>query len=122
MGTFSTNMRKVAQTLIASFGNTCTLEKVTTGGYNTTTGRAEESVESISTFSAPTKDINARFGGDGMNTGLTGFDTGKVTVAYLGIDRVIDETWLYNGEAITLVEPIETQDEIIVFNITVASS
>ena len=122
MGTFSTKMRTVAFNLIAKLGNSCTLEKVTTGGYNATTGKSEQSIRSIATHSAPAKNISVMFGQDGTNTNLAGFDEGKVTVAYLGVNENIDETWLYNGEAITHVEPIESQDEVVVFNLTVASS
>ena len=122
MGAFSTKMRTVAFNLITKLGNSCTLEKVTMGEYSPTLGKAASATKVINTHSAPTKNISTMFGQDGMNTNLAGFDSGKVTVPYLGVNEVIDETWLYNGEPIVQVELIESQDEVIVFNITVASS
>ena len=122
MGAFSTKMRTVANNLITKLGNPCTVEKVIRGGYNASIGKTEEAIQVFNTFSAPAKDISVSFGQTGTNTNLSGFDTGKVSIPYLAINQVMDETWTYNGEAIDTVELIESQGEIIIFNITVASS
>ena len=122
IGTFSTKMRTVALNLITKLGNPCTLEKVTRGGYNPSLGKTEKAIQPFNTFSAPAKSISVFFDRDGPNTNLAGFDEGKVSIPYLGINQIMDETWTYNGEAIKTVEPIEAQGEIIIFIITVASS
>ena len=122
MGAFSTKMRTVANDLITKLGNPCTVEKVTRGGYNPSLGKTEEAIQTFNTFSAPAKDISVSFGQDGRNTNLAGFDTGKVSIPYLAINQVMDETWTYNGEAIKTVELIESQGEVIMFTLTVASS
>ncbi len=122
MGDFSTKMRTVSFNLITKLGNSCTVSKVTTGGYNSSIGEIEEAIEEFNTYSVPTKNISVIFKSEGMNTNLAGFDEGKVTIPYLGVNEIMDETWLYNGQAITSVEPIESQNEIIVFNLVVASS
>jgi len=121
MGVFSTRMRTVAFNLIIKRGNSCTLSKVTVGTYDPTAGKSGEAIKVINTHSAPSKSINIVFGSDGPNTGLTGFNESKVTVPYLGVNEIIDETWLYNDKEILRVEPVETEDDIIVFDITVAS-
>ena len=122
MGAFSTKMQIVANNLITKLGNSCTLTKVTTGDYVPLVGETASEKEVFNTFSAPTKNISSMFGQDGINTNLAGFDSGKVSIPYLGVNETIDETWLYNDSAISTVEIVETQDEIVVFNITVASS
>ena len=122
MGTFSTGMRQTALRLITKLGNPCIVEKITRGGYNTALGKTEEAIQTFNTFSAPSKDISINFGRDGKNTNLAGFDEGKVSIPYLGINQDMDETWTYNGEAIKTVEKIEAQGEVIIFIITVASS
>ena len=122
MGTFSTKMRNTALRLITKLGNTCTLERVIKGQYNTTLAKHEEAIQTFNTFSAPSKDISSMFGNTGPNTNLAGFDEGKVSIPYLGVNQMIDETWRYNGEAISSVELIESQDEVIVFTLTIASS
>ena len=122
MGTFSTKMRTVANDLITKLGNPCTVEKITKGGYNTDTGKTETAIQVFHTSSAPAKDISISFGQDGKNTNLAGFDEGKVSIPYLAINQIMDETWTYNGEAIKTVEKIEAQGEVIIFTITVASS
>ena len=122
MGAFSTKMRTVADDLITKLGNPCTVEKVTKGSYNTSIGKTEEAIQVFNTFSAPSKDISINFGSDGQNTNLAGFDEGKVSIPYLGINQMMDETWTYNGEAIKTVEKIETQGEVVIFILTVASS
>ena len=122
MGAFSTNMRATALKLITKLGNPCTVEKITKGSYNTSLGKTEEAIQVFNTFSAPAKDISINFGQTGTNTNLSGFDEGKVSIAYLSINQDMDETWTYNGEAIKTVEKIESQGDVIIFIITVASS
>ena len=122
MGTFSTNMRATALKLITKLGNPCTVEKITKGGYNAQLGKDEVAIQVFDVFSAPSKDISITFGQTGTNTNLAGFDEGKVSIPYLSINQDMDETWTYNGEAIKTVEKIETQGEVIIFTITVASS
>ena len=122
MGDFSTRMRTVAFNLVTKLGNPCTVEKVTKGAYNPDLGKTEEAIQSFDTFSAPTKNISVMFDKDGPNTNLAGFDEGKVSIPYLSINQIMDEKWTYNGEAITKVEKIESQGEVIIFNLTIASS
>ena len=122
MGTFSTGMRTTAMRLITKLGNPCTVEKIIKGGYNPDLGKHEEAIQVFNTFSAPAKDISIAFNQDGTNTNLAGFDDGKVSIPYLAINQVMDETWTYNGEAIKTVEKIESQGEVIIFILTVASS
>ena len=122
MAAFSSGMRTVALNLITKLGNSCTLEKVIKGSYNTELGKTEEAIQVFNAFSAPAKDISVMFDRDGVNTNLSGFDEGKVTIPYLSVNQEIDETWRYNGSEISTVEKLESQDEVIVFILTIASS
>ena len=117
MAAFSTSMRKVAQDLIKELGNACTLTKVTYGEYDPDLGETPETEVVINTYSAPTKNISVMFGQNGQNTNLNAFDSNKVTVPW--INQEIDSTWKYNGYNILTVEPIEAQNDIIVYTITV---
>ena len=116
MGAFSNDMRRMAKSLIKELGNACVLTKVTPGQYDPATGKTAEVRQDISTFSAQSNAFNRTWGSDGQNTNLAGFDDETVTVAWFG--QVIDETWLYDGAAISEVRPVMTQDDIVIFNIT----
>ena len=117
MGAFSNDMREVAVDLIKELGNRCTLEKVTRGAYNPSTGETPETKVTIPTFSAQASKFNRVWQGDGQNTNLAGFDDESVIVAWFG--QVVDETWTYDGSAISRVAPLMSQDDIIIFTISV---
>ena len=117
MGQFSQEMRGVAKDLIKELGNSCTLEKVTRGAYDPTTGDTPETKVTVPTFSAQASAFNRVFSQTGENTNLAGFDDESVVVAWFG--QVVDETWTYDGAAISSVRPIMSQNDIIIFTITV---
>ena len=117
MGAFSQEMRGVAKDLIKELGNKCTLEKVTYGAYDPVTGETPETKVTIQTFSAQASNFNRVWQTDGQNTNLAGFDDESVIVAWFG--QEIDETWTYDGAAISRVAPIMSQDDIIIFTISV---
>ncbi len=116
MGQFSNDMRTMAKALIKELGNSCVLTKITPGQYDPATGKTAEVKQDIPTFSAQASAFNRTWSADGQNTNLAGFDDETVTVAWFG--QVIDETWMYNGTAISEVRPVMTQNDIIIFNIT----
>ncbi len=117
MGVFSQEMRGVAKDLIKELGNKCTLEKITRGVYDPLTGETPETKVVMPTFSAPSSMFNRVWQQDGQNTNLAGFDDEAVVVAWFG--HVIDETWTYDGAAISSVRPTMSQDDIIIFAISV---
>ena len=117
MGKFSTDMRKVAKDLIAEFGNKCKLTLVTKGTYDPAIGEAPQTIVAYDTYSAPSKDINMPFGLDGTNTNLSGFSETKVIIPWFGVE--VDEAWLYDDSNILLVEPTKTQDDIVIYTLTV---
>ena len=118
MGEFSKDMRRVALDLMKELGNPCVLSKIDVGDYNTLTGETLDMVAKYETFSAPTKNVSVMFGNSGQNTGLSGFADDRVTVPWVGCE--IDTTWLFNGNDITQVEPVSTEGDIVVYNLTVA--
>ena len=117
MGAFANEMRQVALDLMKELGSSCTLERVTAGAYNPRTGKTDETVIRHNTWSAPMKKVNVVFSDTGAGTNLTAFDNNRVTVPWIG--EPIDATWTFNGQAISNVEAIESQNSIIVYNITV---
>lgn len=117
MGDFSTAMRGVAVTLTTQLGNPCVLTKITKGEYQPTLGKSPQVKENIDTFSAPAKQMSEQFGQAGINTNLSGFYDNKVIVPWIG--QEIDATWLYNGNNILSVSPVETQGEIVIYTIEV---
>ncbi len=117
MGSFSSGLRTVATDLIKDLGNACTLTKVEQGAYDPLTGKTAAIETVIDTFSAQEKETSVLFGRDGQSTNLTGFDDNKVTIAWFG--QEIDSTWLYNGQNILTVQPVESQNEVIIYTITV---
>jgi len=116
MGAFSNDMRGVARDLIKELGNKCTLEKVTRGAYDPTTGETAETKTVIQTFSAPISLFNRMFTMTGENTNLAGFDDTSVIVAWFG--QEVDETWTYDGAAISRVAPTVSQDDVIIYTIS----
>jgi len=117
MGKFSNDMRKMATDLIKELGNRGTLTEVTRGSYDSLTGKTAETTKDYPTHSAQASRVNLGFGGDGQNTNLAGFNSERVMVAWFG--KIVDATWLYDGQNITDVSEIKTQDDIIVFTFTV---
>ena len=117
MGAFSQEMRGVATDLIKELGNSCTLEKITYGAYDPSTGETPETKVTIPTFSAQASLFNRVFPMTGENTNLAGFDDESVIVAWFG--QPIDETWTYDGAAISRVAPIKSQNDVIIYTISV---
>ena len=117
MGSFSTRMRGTATRLITKLGNSCVLTKVTEGAYIASLGKTETSELDIPTFSASIKKSSDIFSLTGTNTNLIGFNDNKVIVPWIG--QEIDTSWKYNGNNIISVEPIKTQDEIIIYTLTI---
>ena len=117
MGAFSSNMRNVAIALCTKLGNQCTLTKKVRGAYDPTTGLTTSNDTVINTYSAPASEMSVAFGRDGQNTNLAGFDSNRIVVPWIG--QEIDETWLYNDQNILSVAPIRSQDDIIIYTISV---
>ena len=117
MGAFSDSMRAVATELTTTLGNPCILTKVTKGEYVVSIGKSPTETTDYSTFSAPVKKVSQDFGQMGINTNLSGFDDNKVIVPWFG--QTIDKTWLYNGNNIVSVAPIETQGDVVIYTIEV---
>jgi hypothetical protein len=117
MGTFSDNMRAVALRLSKQLGNSCTITKVTQGQYDPLTGKTNEVIQTYPTYCVPLSKANEVFGLDGENTNLAGFDDTRVLVPYTIFK--IDPTDLFNGQNIIDVSTTESQDNIIMYNLTV---
>lgn len=117
MGTFSNAMREVAYTLTSELGNPCVLTKVEKGEYVPSIGKSPENKTDFATFSAPVKQVSDSFGQMGINTNLSGFDDNKVIVPWIGEE--IDPTWLYNGNNILNVAPVETQGDVVIYTIEI---
>ena len=114
---FSSDMRKVAKDLCQKLGNKCTLTKVVASGYDPMTGKTGSTNTDISLYSAPISKAGILFSMTGDNTNLSGFNDERVIVPWFG--QKIDATWLYNGHNITNVSSIESQNDIIVFTISI---
>ncbi len=117
MGQFSQSMRALAVKLLTEFGNTATLEKRVKGAYDPVTGETAEVVTTYNTFSGPPNLMTEVFGNDGRGTNLDAFDSNFVIVPWIGEE--IDISWTLNGQNIVTVSPIITQDEIVIYNISV---
>ena len=122
MGTFSSNMRTMATELTKKLGNSCTLTAFTTEPkvYDPLTGEYTAPTVPPSTYqiySAPSRDMSAIFGRTGENTNLSGFNDASYTIPWFGFP--VTEEWLYNGQNILSVAPLESQDDVIAYNITV---
>ena len=117
MGAFSKEMRQVAVDLMKDLGSSCVLTKVTKGEYDTTLGEAPETKQDFPTYSAPIKKMSVVFPDNGSGTNLDAFDSNRITVPWIG--QEIDTTWLYNGFNIVSAEPVETQNDIVIYNILV---
>jgi hypothetical protein len=111
-------MRQVAVELLTELGDPCVLSYVVYGNYDPATGKTQETVTDIATFSSSVRNATILFGNDGQNTGLEGFSSNKVIVPYINQD--IDTTWKYNGYDITAVSPISTQGMVVAYTLTVA--
>ena len=117
MAAFSTSMRQVATDLIKQFGNNCVLTQVSKNGvYNPTTGKTGTTSVDFPTYAAQSSKINLDFGSEN-NANLTAFTSTSMTVAWFG--HMIDPTWLFNGQNIITVRPIETQNDVVVFELTI---
>ncbi len=114
---FATDMLSVAVNLCTELGNSCVLTKNVAGAYDPATGETPQTATTINTFSAPVKKMSDIFPLNGSNTNLSGFDDNKVIIPYPGEE--IDSTWLYNGNNVISVEPIMTQNQIIIYTISV---
>ncbi len=121
MSTFSLRMRATVQRLLERLGNRCKLTKITTGEYNPATGKTTDFKEPVASYS--TSLANAKIvlsTTDNINNNLSGFGDDSLMIPYhSGYD--IDTTWLYNDEAITKLEKIESQDNIIAYIIEVGT-
>jgi hypothetical protein len=117
MGAFSDEMRAVATELIKEFGSDCVLTKVSKNGvYDPITGTTANTSVDFATYCAPTNKINIDFG-DGRNANLLAFSNTSVTVAWFG--EMVDATWLFNGQNIKTVTPVETQNDVVIFNLII---
>ncbi|RLA73556.1 MAG: hypothetical protein DRG30_06160 [Epsilonproteobacteria bacterium] len=117
MGAFSKDMRKVATDLIKQFGNTCVLTKVNFGTYDPLTGDTTKIRTDFPTYSALKRKINVSFGDDGKNTNLSAFDDSSITIAWFGEE--VDSTWEYNGSNIKSATPTMSQDDVIIYDLTI---
>ena len=114
---FADDMRNVATMLLRELGSSCVLQRVTPGEYNPLTGETLDVVDDFSTYSGPVSLYNETFGLYGINTNLDAFDTNKVIIPWFGYE--VDATWLYNGQNITRIDTVATQNKSIIFTITV---
>ncbi len=119
MGAFSASMRSLALQLCTDLGNTCVLTEVQRGSYDPLTGNIAEIRTDYPTYSAQASKYNETFGRDGVNTNLDAFRHETLVVPWLGIGKNIDSTWEYNGHSILTVEETTTQNELIIWTITV---
>jgi hypothetical protein len=117
MGAFSSRMRAMVSRLIIKYGNSCLLKKTYDPEYDPDTGETNYSSHTISTYSAPMKEVSIAFPTDGINTGLIGFNKNKVVIPWL--DEEIDATWEFNDNKILTVETLEIQDEIVAYIINI---
>lgn len=116
MGIFSESMRAVAEEMINSLGNDCTLSKViTTGGtYNPSTDEYDGVDESI-TFNTSCSYSNLSYGDNTIKE----FPEVKrvATIAYNGIIDGIDATWSFNNNKIYKVSQSIAQNEVIAYKL-----
>jgi len=117
MSAFSNDMRQVAVDLCKALGNSATLTEAKAGVYDPAIGETPTTNTDYPLHSAPSSHFAGVFPLDGKNTNLQGFYTTGIIVPWFG--HVIDTTWLYNGNSITAVNSISSDNEIIVFNIVV---
>ena len=116
MGAFSSDMRQVAKDLCRELGNNCVLTKITTGAYDPSLGKSVETTVDYPVYSAQSSYFSRMFATNGDNTNLSGFNDEIVTVPWFG--EVIDTTWRYDGAEISNVSAVKSQNDIIIFNIT----
>jgi len=117
MGQFSRDMRKTATDLIKQFGSRCVLTKVSKNGeYDPNTGNTVKTTKDFPMYGSVNSEVNRHFA-PLQNTNLLAFTDKNVMIAWFGEE--VDATWLYNGQNIILVQPIETQDDIVAYTITV---
>ena len=117
MGTFSAAMRQVAKDLCKELGNRCTLTKVTKGAYNADLGESPETKIVINTFSAQMSQYAQNFGLSGNNVNLSGMNQEQLIIPWFG--QPMDKTWLYNDQNIVDIAETMSQDDIIIYTITV---
>ncbi len=120
MANFSDSMRTLALKLCTELGNQCVLTEVQAGAYSPLTGTTTEVRTDYPTYSAQSSKYNETYGRDGINTNLDFERNESVVVPWLGIGKKIDSTWEYNGASILTVAETTTQDDIIIFTITLA--
>ena len=117
MGAFSDRMRVTAKALCEKYGNKCTLEKITYGEYDPSTGETSKTVQTLILYSAPVASVSEVFSRIGENTNLSGFSNDSYIVPWPG--QKLDTTWTYDGQNILTIAPVEAQDDVIIYNITV---
>lgn len=113
-------MRKVAKDLCKELGNSSVLTKVVQvpTDYDPATGKSTAtSTTDYDIYTAQNSKMSGMFPLDGQNTNLEGFKEGGYIIPWFG--QMIDTTWLFDGQNITSVSEIKSQNDIIVFTIGV---
>lgn len=112
---FSTNMQDVVVKLLTNYGNTCELTKVITGEYNANTGKTDDYVTYLKTYSISMDNQKLAMSmASAMNFNLAGFGEDKVMIPYTD-GYEVDQTWLYDETPIKTVELIKSQDNVIAY-------
>ena len=117
MSDFSRDMRQTVLELCKELGNVCTLEHVTYGNYDPATGKTPETITEYKTYSAQSKKLSVDFGLTGANTNLSGMHLERIIVPWVGAE--VDTTWKYNGQNITNVSSLESDNEVIYYELAI---
>ena len=117
MGQFSQEMRQLAKDLCRELGNKSVLTKVTAGDYDPATGKTTQVKKDTIVYTAQNNRISAFLPMDGQNTNLQGFSESGQLVPWFGEE--IDTTWLFDGNNISGVGDIKSQNEVIAYIISV---
>ena len=103
--TLATSLRATASKLMAKFGGTATIRRVTTGTYNPVTGTASESI-SDTTVKGVVEDVNAREVNDLVQAGdrrLT-IAAADVSAAPTTADKVVISSVVHQVIRVTTIE------------------
>ena len=103
--TLATSLRATASKLMAKFGGTATIRRVTTGTYNPVTGTASESI-SDTTVKGVVEDVNAREVNDLVQAGdrrLT-IAAADVNAAPTTADKVVISSVVHQVIRVTTIE------------------
>ena len=103
--TLATSLRATASKLMAKFGGTATIRRVTTGTYNPVTGTASESI-SDTTVKGVVEDVNAREVNDLVQAGdrrLT-IAAADVNAAPTTADKVVISNVVHQVIRVTTIE------------------